>query len=251
MNRILIEPHEHDATGRVVLTDWRADHICGVLRAQEGQVLRIGQVDGPCGTGTVERMDAEGVCLRLELEVAVPRRPAVDLLLALPRPKVLKRLWAQLAALGIGRIMLTNAAKVERCYFDSHVLEIGFYRRQLLEGLQQAGDTRVPQVFIRRQLKPFLEDELEQIAPDTLRVLADPSGERSLADVLGASSLTGRARLLLAVGPEGGWTPYERELFASHGFRTAGMGSRILRTDTACIALLALAHQALDAATPA
>jgi RsmE family RNA methyltransferase len=52
-------------------------------------------------------------------------------------------------------------------------------------------------------------------------------------------------RVLLAIGPEGGWNDYERELLVAHRFTPVGLGPRTLRTDTACVALLALAHDAL------
>jgi RsmE family RNA methyltransferase len=148
----------------------------------------------------------------------------------------MKRLWAQLAALGVGRIILTNAEKVERFYFDSHVLEPDFYTAWLIEGLQQAGDTRLPEVRIVRELKPFLEDELDALFPSSgLRLLADPSAEKTIFQTLENTAL---ARTLLAIGPEGGWTPYELEMFSSHEFQAFNAGPRILRTDTACVALL-------------
>ena len=233
MNLILIHPGELNG-GRAVLTGERAAHVRGVLKAGTGRVLRIGLLNGPPGEGTVERL--EPLTLACKWKSEVPPQPAVDLLLALPRPKVMKRLWAQLAALGVGRILLTNAAKVERFYFDTHVLEPGFYNTRLIEGLQQACDTRLPEVRIIKQLKPFLEDELDSLCPDGLRLLADPSGERSLLD----AGWSGAGHVLLAVGPEGGWTPYEIGLFRENGFETIGMGPRILRTDTACIALLGM-----------
>ena len=150
----------------------------------------------------------------------------------------MKRLWAQLAALGVGRIILTNAEKVERYYFDSHVLEPDFYTARLIEGLQQAGDTLLPEVKIVRQLKPFLEEELDTVFP-TLgkKLLADPSGTQTVFQCLENKK---PQRSCLAVGPEGGWTPYELELFAAHGFQVFNAGRRILRTDTACVALLSL-----------
>jgi len=81
--------------------------------------------------------------MRCELEAEIPPRPRVDLLLAVPRPKVMRRLWAQIAALGVGQIVLTNAEKVERNYFDTHILTPETYRPLLIEGLQQARDTRL------------------------------------------------------------------------------------------------------------
>ena len=86
-----------------------------------------------------------------------------SVLLALPRPKVMQRLWAQLAALGVGRILLTNAERVERHYFDTHVIDRGTYRPLLIEGLQQARDTRLPDVSVHKQFRVLVEDELESL----------------------------------------------------------------------------------------
>ncbi|MFA6173979.1 MAG: RsmE family RNA methyltransferase [Kiritimatiellales bacterium] len=238
MNLIIIHPHEPDNEGRVHLSGVRAAHIQSVLRAVPGKELRIGLLNGPLGRGTVAEIHGKEVVLRCEFSGEIPSRPAIDLLLALPRPKVMKRLWAQLAALGVGRIILTNAEKVERYYFDSHVLDPDFYTGLLIDGLQQAGDTRLPKVQVVRELKPFLEDELDGIFPQAgTRLLADPSGARNIFQTL---EKAGTANRLLAVGSEGGWTPYELEMFSARGFRIFNAGPRILRTDTACIALLSL-----------
>ena len=241
MNLILIHPHEPDSAGLVRLTGERAEHIRSVLKATPGKTLRIGLLNGPKGCGTVESVSGQEVVMRCEFEERIPPRPAIDLLLALPRPKVMKRLWAQLAALGVGRIILTNAEKVERYYFDSHILEPDFYNARLIEGLQQAGDTLLPEVRIIKELKPFLEDELDAIFPNPgARLLADPSGEQNIFQCLESVA---PQRCCLAVGPEGGWTPYELELFAAHGFQIFNAGSRILRTDTACVALLSMVSE--------
>ncbi|AKJ63343.1 16S rRNA (uracil(1498)-N(3))-methyltransferase [Kiritimatiella glycovorans] len=237
MNLILIEPGEIDPEGRAQLKDARAVHIRKVLGARAGQRLRIGLIDGPRGIGTVERAEESGVVLSCSVEIARPPRPPVDLLLALPRPKILKRLLAQLAAVGVGRIMLTNAEKVERYYFDSHVLDAAFIRARLVEGLQQAGDTRVPDVFIRRELKPFLEDELDALEPESVRLLAHPRAGRPPEDALRAADPRGERRVLAALGPEGGWTDYELDMIGQHSFIPVTMGPRTLRSDTAAIAL--------------
>jgi RsmE family RNA methyltransferase len=241
MNLILIHPHEPDPAGLVSLSGERAEHIRSVLKAASGKTLRIGLLNGPKGCGTVESFSGQEVVLQCKFEEKIPPRPSIDLLLALPRPKVMKRLWAQLAALGVGRIILTNAEKVERYYFDSHVLEPDFYNALLIEGLQQAGDTLLPEVRIIKELKPFLEDELNTVFPmSEKKLLADPSGAQNVFQALEEASA---ANILMTVGPEGGWTPYELELFAAHGFKGFSAGPRILRTDTACIALLSMVSE--------
>jgi RsmE family RNA methyltransferase len=151
----------------------------------------------------------------------------------------MRRLWAQIAALGVGRIILTNAGKVERNYFDTHILEPATYRPLLIEGLQQAKDTRLPVVSIHRQFKPLVEDQLDALFGTGLRVAADPSATKPLGDAVRESR---EERILLAIGPEGGWNAFELGLLSAHGFQPIGMGPRTLRTDTACVALLALAH---------
>jgi RsmE family RNA methyltransferase len=183
-------------------------------------------------------VEKERVVLDCVFEAEPPPKPRVDLLLAMPRPKVMKRLWAQLGALGVGRIVLLNADKVERFYFDSHVLEPGFYNKLLVEGLQQARCTHLPEVLVRRRFKTFVEDELDGLFSSHWKLLADPAGKHRLRDCF--QSLENPERVLLAIGPEGGWTPYELDMLQAHGFELFGLGDRILRTDTACIGLLSM-----------
>src|SRR4030095_1552218 len=118
---------------------------------------------GPLGAGTVETADDGRVTLHCSFEANTPATPCVDLLLAVPLPKVMRRLWAQLAALGVGQIVLTNAERVERPYFDTHVLDEACYRPLLIEGLQQARDTRLPRVSIHKRFRILVEDHLDEI----------------------------------------------------------------------------------------
>ena len=243
MNLVLLEADEIDGDGTARLSGAPAAHLLDILRVEAGHTVRVGVLDGPCGTARVESIAESGITLRCTLGHDIPARPGVDLLLAVPRPKVMHRLWAQIAALGVGRIILTNAEKVERNYFDTHILAPENYRPLLIEGLQQARDTRVPIVSIHRQFKILIEDDLDRLCGTGLRVVADPSAAKPLTDVVRASVAP---RILLAIGPEGGWNAFELGLLEAHGFRSAGMGPRTLRTDTACVALLAITHSLRD-----
>jgi RsmE family RNA methyltransferase len=238
MNLIIIHPDELDAQGRCVLADERALHIRTILKAEEGKTLRIGLLNWTLGTGLTMQVDRHEVVMDCTFESEIPPKPRIDLLLAMPRPKVMKRLWPQLAALGLGRIVLLRADKVERYYFDSHVLDPEFYTKRLVEGLQQAKCTQLPEVFIQPLFKPFVEDELDVCFPCHLKLLADPAGDRRMADFFKTDHRP--VRTVLAIGPEGGWTEYERTQLQEHGFRLFGMGGRILRTDTAAVAMLSM-----------
>ncbi len=243
MNLILFEPGELSDTGKCRLSDRRARHILDILHATAGRKLRAGILNGPVGNVEVVSVQDAEVELRFEPSGDIPPVPPVDLLLALPRPKVMRRLWPSLAQIGVGRIILTNAAKVERFYFDSHVLDPVLYRALLVEGLEQAMDTRLPEVTIHRQLKVLLEDELDALIPAGRRMIADPRADSRIGDAIRRD---GRDRVVLAVGPEGGWTLYELNLFKERGFISVAISPRILRADTACIALLSLLHDALN-----
>jgi RsmE family RNA methyltransferase len=244
VNLILIEPEELESSGEVTLADGRARHILSVLRAVPEQTIRLGVVNGPIGKARVVSVDRERGQVSLAYSPDdVPPVPAVDLLLAVPRPKVLRRLWAQIAALGVRRIVLTNAARVERNYFDTHMLDSSVYRPLLLEGLQQAKDTHLPIVSVHRQFRVVVEDHLEQMTGPSTRLVAHPAAPRRITEALAGQGAP--PRVVLAVGPEGGWNQFELDLLAAHGFTAVDMGPRTLRSDTACIALLALVHDAL------
>lgn len=245
MNLLLFDARDISTDGAAMVDGSRARHLREVLKVALGAKVRVGVLDGAAGIGVVTSVDAHGVGLRCRFDTIVPPRPQVDLLLALPRPKVMRRLWAQLAALGVGQVILTNAEKVERDYFDSHVLQEDGYRPLLIEGLQQARDTRMPAVSIHKRFKVLIEDDLDRLFPAGRRIVAHPGSDTSIA-----SSLSNAAgdRVLLAIGPEGGWNDFELGLLDAHGFQRVGMGPRTLTTTTACIALLTLAHDALRSA---
>lgn len=242
MNLILLGADEVAPDGSATLTDIRARHITTVLRAEVGSSVRTGLLNGPVGTATITAIHGQTVTLHNTFDPEPPPRPRVDILLAVPRPKVLRRLWAPLASLGVRRIILTNASKVERDYFDTHLMAPGGYMPLLIEGLQQARDTRVPEVSIHKQFRKLVEDEIDALSPATVRLLAHPGSPLSVRQALCAPPEAG---VLVAVGPEGGWNDFERGLLANSGFLEVGLGHRPLTTTTACIALLALVHDAI------
>ena len=247
VNLILLDERDRLGSCHVTLSDARAAHLLHVLKVVPGQTVRVAFLEGPLGVGTVESAGDGRVTLRCVFEADIPRRPRVDVLLALPRPKVMRRLWAQFAALGVGQIILTNAERVERQYFDTHVLAEACYRPLLIEGMQQARDTRLPLVSIHRQFKVLLEDRLDMLFSEGLRLVADPHAATSIGSAVAEHA---DRRVLVAIGPEGGWNAFELALFQAHGFRAVGLGPRTLRVDTACTAILAITHASMQEPQP-
>ena len=162
-----------------------------------------------------------------------------DLLLAPPRPRAMKRLLPQLAQMGVGRIVLVGAEKVEKAFWGAQLLKENIYRPLLLDGLMQAGTTAVPAIQVERSFRHYLEKGRfdADFAAATARYVAHP--EKAAAASVPARADLPPARTLVAVGPEGGWTDEEVARLEAKGFVRLSLGSRILRTDTAVIALLA------------
>ena len=133
--------------------------------------------------------------------------------------------------LGVKRIELLHTARVEKCYWQSSALEPAAIRRQLLLGLEQARDSVLPGVELRRRFRPFVEDELAPRLEKRCGLLAEASFEE-----LCPMGIDGPTTLL--VGPEGGFVEFELELLQRAGAVGISLGSRALRVETAVVALL-------------
>ena len=244
MNRILFEPDEI-VDGVATVGGVRAEHILGVLHGEIGQPLKTGVVGGLVGTSEIVAVSAPGEAPRVSVRVChdTPApAPWIDLVLAPPRPRVMKRLLPQLAALGVGRIVLVGARKVEKDFWGATLLKEEIYRPLLVEGLMQCGATVLPELLVRRNFRRFLDEELDALFPNSDRIVAHPSPTPHEPRTTNHESriTSHEPRPLLAIGPEGGWTDNEVELLEAHGFRRFSLGPRILRTDTAAIALIAV-----------
>jgi RsmE family RNA methyltransferase len=156
-------------------------------------------------------------------------------------------MWASLASLRVGHIALTNAWRVERNYFDTHLLDPNTYQPLLLQGLEQACHTFMPTVSVHKRLVPLLEEELGDTfghwGEPTRKLVAHPGARLRLSRVL--SDTAARGRVLVAVGPEGGWIERELELFDQVGFTSISIGESILRTDVACHVILGMVNELL------
>ncbi len=236
MNLLLFESNEITADGTIVFSDRRSEHVLRILGCKPGDTVRAGMINGPVGTGKIVSIQNTEVVLRFTAEGIEPDQPPIDLILGLVRPIMLKKILGQTASLGVGRIFLINANRVEKSFFGASLLKDEKYRTYLIEGLEQAKDTYLPQVSIHERFRPFVEDFVPTVAKAYSRMLlAHPKAGVSLKQAAGNEA---GGRTLLAVGPEGGWVDFEIEKFFEQSFVPVSIGSRVLRTDTAVVALL-------------
>lgn len=233
MNLVLLEPADFVSDTRARIGGRRREHVLSVLRAEVGDTLVVGRLDGPVGRGTIVAVDDQALTLDVELDAAPPAALPVTLVLALPRPPVLRRVLIGVASLGVKRIVLVGARAVEKSFWQSHAVEPDAVREQLLLGLEQGCDTRLPEVVIRRRFKPFAEDDLPAMVDGVDAFVAHPTPE------LGRPERRAGRAALLAIGPEGGWSDHELETLLLAGLRPISLGARPLRVETAVPALIA------------
>ncbi len=233
LNLILLFPTDFVAgTDRVFLAGRRRDHVRLVHRAAVGDELCVGLVGGRIGTGRIIHLNPEVLEMEVRLERLPPPKLPLTLILALPRPKVLRRVLRSAVSLGVERIVLLNGARVEKSYWQSPFLESEAMRNQVVLGLEQAKDTILPEVAIRPRFKPFIEDELPGISKGTDRLVAHPGAADSCPCNPGGP-------VTLVIGPEGGFLPYELERFVAAGFTPVRIGERTMTVETAVPALIA------------
>lgn len=230
MNLLLLEPHEVDGQ-RAVVGGRRRKHLADVLKAGDGQALKVGVLNGNCGSGRVVSLDADAAELEVVLNEAPPPALNCTLLLSLQRPHTMGKVLQASAAMGVKKIVLLGGARVEKSYWKSRAVDETEMRRHLMLGLEQGRDTILPLVSLRQRFRPFVEDELPAIVAGATALVAHPaSGETCPSAV--------RGPVVLAVGPEGGYVDFELELFRASGLRTVELGVRPLRTEFAVTALL-------------
>lgn len=226
MNLALLLQKDFTSTDKAVLTGRRLAHLQSVLKVKEGDLVPVGLVDGDIGTGRVMALnDAEAV-LHVELTDPPPAPLPLTLIMAMPRPKMFRRVLQTCASLGVKDIWLINAYKVEKSFWQTPWLSEDNLKENLVLGLEQARDTVLPRVHVRKLFKPFVEDELPALLANTHALIAHP-GTNTPCPVHINEPAT------LCIGPEGGFIPYEVEKLVEAGCKAVHLGPRILRVETA------------------
>lgn len=232
MNRLILFSADLEEKNLAVLHDRRAQHIRSVLGSKIGDSLKFGVANGESGTAQVLSDNGTHIYLQLEYSQAPPISfLPCTLVLALPRPKVARRLIQAICTLGVSELHLINAYRVDKSYWKSHYLEEDQLREQLLLGMEQSGSTLMPEVHQHSLFRPFAEDVFPKLIGEKTALIAHPYSETKCPVALNSPSV-------LVVGPEGGFTQFEVDLLSAQGALPVSIGNRILRVETAVPALL-------------
>jgi 16S rRNA (uracil1498-N3)-methyltransferase len=231
MNSILLFDSDFTSPTTVRLTGRRLAHVALVHKAAAGDTLKVGLLGGKLGQGRVVLLDDTALELELTLDRDPPPPLAATLVVALPRPKSMRRVLHVAVTMGVKRVCFVNSHRVDKSYWQSPMLAEGKQREIVHLGLEQAVDTIAPKVSFHKRLTWFVEDDLPALSRGCLALIAHPPAANACPAQVGRP-------LALAIGPEGGFVDYEIEYFVKAGFAAVSLGPRILRVEEAVPALL-------------
>ena len=232
MNLLLLDEQDFISSDVVRVSGRRHDQLRNVIKVHPGKLCRAGVLGGMRGHAEVLSCDEKETLLRFTAEDAPPPPLPVTLLIALPRPQTYTKVLNCAVEMGVKRIDFINSFKVEKSFWQGSRLKEEYIENELRLALEQCADTILPEIHFHTRFKPFIEDELPEISPGAARIAGIPGADSVPEDFAGKP-------VLLAVGPEGGFTDYENEFLLANGFTGVGLGPHILRTEFAVAALLA------------
>jgi len=225
MNCLLLESEEvGSGLDRVRIMGRRCEHARRILGLESGDRIRLGVIGGRLGWGRVIALTNEALDLEVTLEEEPPPKRPLWLVLALPRPPVFRRLVSTIASLGVERLLVVGTARTERSFWQSHVIRPEAIRERLLLGLEQARDTRLPEVELHRYFEPLVDEVLAPQLAHRRGLLAEPSAPQACPHAV-------EGPITLFVGPEGGFIDYEVERLRGIGFEAVHLGPRALRVE--------------------
>lgn len=236
MNLIILTENDAVDNNQYLLSDHRAEHIVNVLKLSAGDTVEIGILNGSVGVARVEKIEGGKVILVTQKMQPPPEtKPDITVVCALPRPQTMKKVLLISAMMSVKNIHFIRANRVEKSYYQSPLLKEGNYTPFLIEGLSQGKHTRPPEVAIHKRFKPFFEDVFPQITNnEAVKLLPDPSAHGSLDSIYKKDSYP----VSIAIGPEGGWVPFEIDLMGEIGFKSFKLSRSILRVEYALTAVL-------------
>lgn len=231
MNQILLFPADYISENKVMLRERRFAHLQSIIKIKTGDTLKAGNAGGMRGEALVLETGSDYAILETELNDAPPAAVPLTLVMAMPRPKSFRKAIHYATAMGVKKIFIFRTWRVEKSYFDSPVLDDESVRMEIILGLEQARDTIMPDIQVKKLFRPFVEDELPLISEGTMKLAAHPGAETVCPrDV--------NQPVTLVIGPEGGLIEYEVKLLEESGFTAVNIGERILRVENVVAALI-------------
>lgn len=224
MNIVLLDPRQTESEYWSITSKRQLEHLRTHVDVQVGDTLKVGIREEKRYLTEIVEVTEQAIKLKPVKEESVPAKLPVTLIVAMPRPKVLRRLIMDSVTLGVEKIILLHSYRVDKSYWQTPFLQqLDHY---ITLGLEQAGDTIAPQIEIYKRFKPFVEDMLPNlISAERPAYVAHPYAEMAMPFAIDHPCT-------IVIGPEGGFIPYEVDLLIKNGCQALSLGNRIIRTET-------------------
>jgi 16S rRNA (uracil1498-N3)-methyltransferase len=219
---------------RATLTRDEAHHLLHVMRAKAGQQATLFDGSGAEFLARVERLGRSEVELSVVERIERDCESPLELTLAVALPKGDRQRWLveKAVELGVARLVPLETMRGVAQPVDKALARL---RRTVIEASKQCGRNRLLEVSASQPFAAYCRSDCQ---PDGLRILAHPAGEAALSEIL--RDRPEIRSLAAAIGPEGGWTDEESDLAHAHGWQSVRLGPRILRVETAALAIAAV-----------
>lgn len=236
MNLLILSEKDQISNNQFIISDHRSEHILDILKLSTGSQINLGLINKFTGTGIIEKIDKNKITIIIhESNIKTKAKQNIDIICALPRPQTIKKILFICGMTAIRNIYFIRANRVEKSFFQSPLLDEKEYSKHLIEGMSQGKQIFLPQVSFHSKFKPFFEDYLPENIDknkNSFKLLPDMEADFSLDK----NMIKNQTDLLLAIGPEGGWVPFEIEMMESLGFRKFKLSDYTLRVEHALMA---------------
>lgn len=220
----------------------QTDHLRTILKVRINQKVKVGVINKGKGEGIIVKEENSHYVIQLvepiHLEDSKSQFLPIDVVLCVPRPKILDKLLQQLSCVGVKRIIIVFSEYANKCYESSRVLKNEEIKQSLQLGLEQAMCTGFPEVYIHYSFNSFFMNFEKYADSETIKLCAH-------TDSMTASSLTpssilnkNEGKVLFMIGCERGFSDFEIYLLKKLQFHFFHISSRILKCETALLVII-------------
>jgi 16S rRNA (uracil1498-N3)-methyltransferase len=221
---------------RAALTGDHARHLAHVLRAQVGQEFDISS-GVEVRSGKVLSVHPDRVEFELGEVVAQPEQAKITVAISIFKFDRMEWAIEKCSELGVARIVPVIAGRTEKHLATAAAKRVDRWRRLVHQAAEQSRRSSSPEIA-----QPINIKDLFAVRGETRTILSEVEQDVMLKDAIPRDANS----VLLAFGPEGGWTEQELAAFREGGWTSASLGNTILRTETAVIAALAVVGSILQ-----
>ena len=218
---------------RIDLPEDAANHLVRVLRMQAGDACVLFNGDGQDYAATLLAANKRGVEVEVGASTGVDNESPLRIALVqgIARGEKMDWILQKATELGIASVYPVQSDRSEvKLDGERATKRLAHWRSVVVSACEQSGRARIPDVAAAQPLDALLRGEL----PSRRRFLLDPEADKAIATMAALDR-----DCVLAVGPEGGWSPRDRQALQAAGFEGLRLGPRVLRTETAGIAAIA------------